>query len=379
MRPLQLGVPGICRSGHCTQPKILSKAAGPARSRISRPMNSLQIASNGKSVSVNDLALALGTAALAVLILRVVLPTNVYAQSATPTPNPVATVSESDLVHYGDLIDVEVLGSLEYDWRGTLNPEGFLDGLAHSNEPVYGLCQNTDQIAAEILRQYAKFLRDPKIVVSLVDRSGRAVAMLSGAVKNPQRFRLKREARLAELLTLSGGIVDTASGEITIFRPGNLNCLTDKPTEGDRSSFIHVRISDLLSGDDRANPLILSGDIINVVEASPIYVIGGVNSPRQIASRADLSVSRAVSTAGGLTKDAVESDITIYRREAKTTRILLADLKKIRSKQQDDILLKPFDIVDIGQKGRAKLRFPPTVDFQGRNRDIYKIPVRVIE
>ncbi|MGH9819117.1 MAG: hypothetical protein ACRD43_03015, partial [Pyrinomonadaceae bacterium] len=47
--------------------------------------------------------------------------------------------SEIDLVHYGDVIDVDVVGSLDFDWRGTLNPEGFLDGMERIEDPVYAL------------------------------------------------------------------------------------------------------------------------------------------------------------------------------------------------------------------------------------------------
>ena len=28
-----------------------------------------------------------------------------------------------ELIHFGDIIDVDVIGSTEYDWRGTLNAE----------------------------------------------------------------------------------------------------------------------------------------------------------------------------------------------------------------------------------------------------------------
>ena len=48
---------------------------------------------------------------------------------------------EADLIHLGDLIDVDVVGSVEYDWRGTLNPEGFLSGINFTEDPIYGLCR----------------------------------------------------------------------------------------------------------------------------------------------------------------------------------------------------------------------------------------------
>ena len=287
-------------------------------------------------------------------------------------------VPETDLIHYGDLIDIDFVGSVEYDWRGSLDPEGFLDGLELASEPVYALCRSEDAVAADVAKQYSRMLRNPKVVVKIIDRSGRAVVLLLGAVKNQQRFSIKRDAHLSELLALSGGITDTASGEVTIFRQASLNCL-QKDAPGGPSTMIRLTLAKILSGDQDANPLILSGDIITVVEASPVYVIGGVNSPRQISSKEQLTLSHAIAAAGGLAKEAVESDIVIYRRDNKGTKTFSVDLRKIRSKQQEDPLLKPYDIVDVGQKGRAKPKFPPTIDPAVEKRNLYKLPIRPIE
>jgi len=302
-----------------------------------------------------------------------------YSQNAQTTTT-VRSVAEADLVHYGDLIDVDVVGSLEYDWRGTINPEGFLDGFSPNNETVFGLCRSEAALADAISSIYSRILKDPKIKVTVLDRSGRAVTMLLGAVRNRQRFKLGREVHLKELIALSGGVTDTASGEITIFRPPDLNCFTTVAANEKKSqSVMHYKISQLLQGDEPSNPAVLSGDIVTVVEAPPIYVIGGVNVPRPISSKDEVSVSRAVAAAGGLAKEADESDIVIYRRDGKESKTISVDLKKISAKQQDDVLLKPFDIVDIGQKGRARSKFLPALNTEQISRDIFKVPVRIIE
>jgi polysaccharide export outer membrane protein len=301
------------------------------------------------------------------------------AQSASQSPATVKTsVSENDLVHYGDLLDVDVLGSLEYDWRGTVNPEGFLDSLALNTAPIYALCRSEEAVAADIAAGYSKTLRDPKVVVKILDRSGRAAAVLLGAVRTPQRFSIRRQARLSELLALSGGITDAASGDVTLVRPSNLNC---SPADGsnDRNATLHIKLVDLLSGAPEANPIVLSGDIINVGEASPIYVIGGVNTPRPIPSRREMTVTRAISSAGGLAKEANGSDITVFRREGSGNKAISIDLKKIKDGQQEDVVLRPLDIVDVGQKGRPKPKFPPNIMSDTAAQNIYNVPVRIIE
>lgn len=303
-------------------------------------------------------------------------------QDSDGRPLRTETTAETDLVHFGDLIDVDVIGSLDFDWRGTLTPEGFLNGVEKSQDPIFALCRSEADIAAEIAKEYGKVLRDPQVVVKIIDRSGRPAAILDGAVKSPHRFRIKRSVSLNELIVMAGGITDTASGEIRVYRPGNLSCVSGDGTAAlDASPQTHtIQIGDLLRGNRNANPQIQSGDIVSVLEAFPIYVIGGVNSPKQLSSRARTTLSAAISSAGGLARDAVESDITIFRRASGDVRTIRADLKKIEDKSTPDIELKPYDIVDVGQRGKANKKFPPVLE-NGENgsRTADSLPLKVVD
>lgn len=320
-------------------------------------------------------------------------------QEPTPTPeNPQInnTISELDLIHIGDLIDIDVVGSLEYDWRGTLTPEGFLKQFDTVEDQIFALCKSEEEIAREVEKSYSKILRDPKVVVRVLDRSNRPVSMVYGAVKQPLKFQIKRPVYLNELIVLVGGFTEKASGEIQIFRPQNQSCgetVAKKQQTGNDSrerfiatrqdngtQFINIRITDLLSGNKDANLQILSGDIVTVLEANPIYVIGGVENPKQISTRSQMTVSRAISTAGGLTKDADAKKVTIFRRVGNETKIIDADLDKIKANQAEDIILQAFDVVEVLQKGREKRQFPPVINVEdfGEN-DKSKMPLRVID
>lgn len=296
-------------------------------------------------------------------------------------------INEEDLVHFGDLIDVDVVGSVDYDWRGTLNPEGFLNAINFVENPINGLCRTENDIAREVAESYKKILRDPIIVVKILDRTNRPLSVLSGAVKTPQRFQIKRPVFLNELIISSGGLTDKVSGEIQIFRPHYLNCLSkvkkettlDNPAEGTSeklvnvshdkdSEYINIQISSLLNGKKEANPQILSGDIIIVFEAEPIYITGGVVNPTNVSSRSSITLTRAIDSAGGFSKEADEHNVTIYRREQGMTLVIEVDSTKIKSKQTEDILLKPLDIVEVGQKGKDKRKIAP----QFQNRDMNK-------
>jgi len=296
--------------------------------------------------------------------------------------------SQANLVHFGDLIEVDVIGSYEYDWRGSLTPEGFFDGLEILENQVYGLCQSEKDLSVAIQKEFAKTLRDPQVVVRILDRSNRAVAFLNGAVRSPQRFQIKRAVYLNELLVLSGGITDRSSGEISVFRPANLSCIEPrKNTDGEfvkasqprGAETINIKIVDILRGQQSANPRILSGDIVTVSEALPVYVIGGVNSPQRLPLRNQMTLSRAIATAGGLAKEA-SGNITIFRREGRETKLIQSDLQKITAGQADDPVLKPFDIIDVPQKGKPSRTRPPVIDSGvSKSLTLASLPLRVID
>lgn len=295
---------------------------------------------------------------------------------------------QSDLVHFGDVIEVDVIGSYDYDWRGTLTPEGFLDGLDTLTDQVYALCRSEHDLSAEIQKQYARTLKDPKVAVRIIDRSNRALAFVSGAVRTPQRFQIKRPVHLNELLVLTGGITDRSSGEISVFRPAKLSCTDTKKSTGDEfvkasqpggAETLNIKIADILRGDRAANPQILSGDIVTVSEALPVYVIGGVNAPQQIAMRNELTLSHAIATAGGLAKQG-NTNVTIFRREGRETKVINADLDKIAAGQGDDPVLKPFDVIDVPQKGKPPRARPPVIEGrQSGGLSLVGLPLRVID
>lgn len=323
----------------------------------------------------------------------------VTAQTTVTDPLPAAEKSEEvDLIHFGDLIDVDVLGSVEHDWRGTLTPEGFLKGIEFTEDPIYALCQNVETVAQAVTKGYSKLLRDPKVRVRILDRSNRPTSVIYGAIKNEQRFRINRPVYLNELIVLAGGFTEKASGVIQIFRPQNLSCVINQKEKHEagvpgeaRERFVptsqtagannfNIKISELLKGEKEANPQVFSGDIITVLEAEPVYVIGGVNSPKHIAVRTEITLSRAVASAGGLSKDADPKTITVFRREGRETKVIQADYEKIEANQSEDIILQPYDVVEVGIKGRGKSKFPPIVKvYESTDKTGANLPLRIID
>ena len=283
-----------------------------------------------------------------------------------------------ELVHPGDVIDVDVVGGFEFDWRGGLSPEGHLKGLPAFEGPIDALCRPEDEIAAEIEKVLLKILRAPKVIVRIIDRSGRALTTIDGAVKMPTRYRLMRPVRLRELIVHAGGLMDDASGTIRIQRQSSLNCVRDSDQTAQDNGFktVNIQIDDILKG--KTDPEIMYGDLITVDRAFPVYVIGAVSNPRPLYSRVQMSVSRAIAAAGGLVKNADPTKVVIFRRDGNETRVIDIDLTKTAGERSGDELLKPFDILDVASKGAAKRSVPPvSVDTDTGRR--LELPLKVID
>ena len=302
----------------------------------------------------------------------------------------------NDFIHFGDLIDIDILGSVEYDWRGKITPEGFLTGANFSDEEIDAACHTIGNVARQIEKSYGKFLKNPKVIVTILDKTNRANAIVFGAIKQPLRFKLKRSVKLSELLVRTGGFTENASGQIRILRQPNASCAarlgaTQLTKQNEMSDeFIKIKqdvgarvftieVIDLLKGKKEANPEIFYGDIITVRKAEPIYIIGGVENPSKISLRSDMTVSRAIASAGGLTKRADPQDITIFRRGNGETLVIKTDLEKIVKDKNADIKLKAFDVVEVGGKGARKRKYPPVFRFTDKNVDISKLPMRIID
>ena len=305
----------------------------------------------------------------------------INAQSSDPEkPQPLARI------HFGDVVDVDVVGSLEFDWRGSLNPEGFLDGMDRVEEPVFALCRSEMEVAASIKKQYRRILRDPEVVVRIIDRSNRALAYVTGAVKTPHRFQITRAVSLAELIVLSGGITDAANGEINIFRPPNVNCLPEGPQPLVRDASlrnagtrISIKIADLLTGDPSANVQVVTGDIVTVTEASPVFIAGDVISPRRMNLTPDLTLSRAVSAAGGASRSYKGQKARIHRRGS-AAGPLEYDLGEILGKKIEDPKLQPYDVVEVDQKGVQPRKVAASTEAGTAGPDrLSSLPLKIVD
>jgi len=174
-----------------------------------------------------------------------------------PAPLSASTQDYSYIVGPGDNINIIVWRNPELSMSVPVRPDGkvstpLIDELiAQGKNPV--------QIAREIEKALAKYVRDPVvtvIVTSFVGPYDQQIRVVGEAAK-PQFLPYKQQMTLLDVMIAVGGLTDFAAGnEATILRSG----------EGGKQ--YSVRLKDLIKrGDVTANVEMKPGDILIIPQS----------------------------------------------------------------------------------------------------------------
>ncbi len=296
----------------------------------------------------------------------------------TPPPAP-ATAEPSSLdiqggrnylLGPGDLLDIRVFGQPDLSSIVQVDGDGNLSSLPFLDTPIPAKCRTDKEVQKDIATAYSKFINRPQVSVRISERNSRQPATVFGAVRQPTRVEMKRKVRLNELVTVSGGFTERASGTIQILHTEPLMCpgpgeeAAAAPIDGTRIPLEIVKISDLRSGKTEANPVIRPGDYVLVTEAEPVYITGAVLMPGGIYLRDQLMLSRALAMVGGTRKEAKLNDVRIYRQIAGSANqeVIHVDVSAIKKNQKPDFLLQAYDVIEVNESGMfSKDRIGSTV------------------
>lgn len=299
----------------------------------------------------------------------------------------------------GDLLDVRVFGQQELNSTVEIDEDGNISSLPFIEDPIPAKCRNEKEIQKSITEAYSRYLIKPRVSVRILERRSRQPAVVFGAVRSAARIQMNRRVRLHELLAYAGGVTLGASGTIQIIHTETELCpdpedmlqtvtasLSDKPVvtnagmpeaakistaekaetspqtatqnknapaESDIGQLHVYQISEVKKGMGKEDPIIRPGDIVIVTEGEPIYITGAVVAPQPIVMKDGMTLARALAMAGGPIRQAKVKEIHVYRqKEGKIgSEDLTYDYEAIRKGKSDDILLKPYDIIDVRQLG----------------------------
>ncbi|HEX5966727.1 MAG TPA: polysaccharide biosynthesis/export family protein [Pyrinomonadaceae bacterium] len=286
-------------------------------------------------------------------------------QQQGPPPQPQGPSSldvqgiKAYLLGPGDVLDVRVFGQPELSSSVQVDSDGNLSSLPFLEKPIVAKCRTDKDIQKDITLAYSKFINNPQVSVRISERNSRQPATVFGAVRAPTRVEMKRKVRLNELMAVSGGFTERASGTIQILHTEPLMCpeageeKESAPIDGTRIPLQIIKIAELRAGKLEANPVIRPGDYVLVTEAEPIYITGSVVSPAGIYLREGLMLSRALAMVGGARKEAKLNEVKIYRQIAGSANqeVITVDVAAIRKNQKPDVPLQAYDVIEVPEAG----------------------------
>ena len=266
---------------------------------------------------------------------------------------------KSYLLGPGDVLDVRVFGQPELSSSVQVDSDGNLSSLPFLEKPIVAKCRTDKDLQKDITLAYSKFINNPQVSVRISERNSRQPATVFGAVRQPTRVEMKRKVRLNELMAVSGGFTERASGTIQILHTEPLMCpepgeeTQAAPIDGTKIPLSIVKIADLRAGKVEANPVIRPGDYVLVTEAEPVYITGSVQAPGGVYLRDQLKLSVALAMVGGARKEAKLSEVRIFRQVpgSSNQEVITVDVAAIRKNQKPDVLLQAYDVIEVPEAG----------------------------
>lgn len=281
-----------------------------------------------------------------------------FGQEISVKPEP----EQVYLVGPGDVITGKVLGEEQFDFTATIDEDGKIE-VPFFDQPIMAKCRSERELRSDVTKLLSKYLRNPLVSVRVTERKSRPPAIIFGEVRTPQKVDLRRESTLLELLSISGGVTEDAGGMIQVFRTQPPICSDNTQDNNwiaengglDVPSRIYS-LSSLRQGREEANPIINPGDVVVVQKAAPIYITGEVRQPTGVLLKeGGLSLYQAVAMVGGPNREAKTKDIKIYRLKtnSKDREIISANYDLIRKGTQKDIMLEPYDIIEVDKSKKS--------------------------
>jgi len=212
-------------------------------------------------------------------------------------------------------------------------------------------------LAEEITHHYLEYLKNPNVEVFIKDYQSKPV-MVIGAVKEPGQFQMRRQVRLLELVSLAGGLTDTADGRMQVKHSLDVpackaETVTDDSTGGVPQAEVEwFDLAKLLKAGAKAEstPLVRPGDTVNILEADKVFTVGNVLKPSVIPLKERITVSKAIAASGGTLPDSNLDRVRILRQsgpDAVEKTEILVDLKAINKREAEDVVLLANDIVEV--------------------------------
>jgi polysaccharide export outer membrane protein len=248
-------------------------------------------------------------------------------------------MTDSLVVGPGDTLHVLVFDSPELEQRVSVADSGNANFTLVGDVHVVGLSANQVARTLEGLLVRGHFLTHPNVNV-MIEQSATMQVSVLGEVHNPGNYEIGTSRNILEIISLAGGLTDSADRNITIKRKQGNNEAT--------TVYLPNSATDAIAG----SALVYPGDTVIVPKAGIVYVLGDVGKPGGFYMSRDskLSVLQAIGMAGGCQPTAAAPHSRIVRKSATATDGFLnipLPLKAIQDGKKPDVQLQADDVIYV--------------------------------
>ena len=268
-----------------------------------------------------------------------------------------------------DLLDVTVFEIPELNATPRVTASGSI------SLPLLGSVEAAGNTPQQLERKIedgltGKYVNDPHVTVFVREYASQPVSVI-GAVRVPGIYQIKGQKFLLDMLAMAQGLDQNAAGNTiqVLRRPSN----TDETPQA-----LTISTEELFqNGKTELNVPIEAGDVINVLQAGSIFVVGEVVRPGEFVLRQgkDITTSQAIALGGGFSKEAKKQECQIIRlHQDGSKEEIPVNIGKILDGSLTDVKLMPNDILFVpANKVKAgMMRVLETTIATMSNRMVYR-------
>jgi polysaccharide biosynthesis/export protein len=249
-----------------------------------------------------------------------------------------------------------------------------IDADGFINLPLVGKVRaaglTVQALESDLVTRLKEFIRDPQVMISMVQFRSEPVFFL-GAFKFPGIYPLGGRRTLVEMLSSVGGLLPNASRRIRVTRKaeyGPIPLPSAVQSADGKTSTAEISIESLTRNVNPDEDIVLkSYDIVDAERAERVYVSGEVSkvSAIELAERDSISITQALTEAGGFTQFAIRDHVRVLRPVMGTTRRaeIVIDMKRVYEGKDIDFPLLPNDVLYVPRSSTRAVLGPVGTTF----------------
>jgi polysaccharide export outer membrane protein len=274
-------------------------------------------------------------------------------QALPPAESPTYSMRPNYELGPNDQILIRAPGADEINERPfRIDAEGYI------NLPLVGRVRaggmTVQQLEADLVKRLSEYIVRPQVIISVVQFRSEPVFFV-GAFQRPGIYPLQGRRTLVEMLSSIGGLQTNASRRIKVTRRaeyGNIPLSNAVEDPERKTTSVEISMGSLRENVNPAEDIVLQPfDVISVERAEMVYVNGEVGRVGgiELGERDSVSITQALTLAGGFQRDANRSGVRILRPILNTDRraAIEVNVKRILEGKENDFPLLPNDVLFV--------------------------------